>query len=173
MLVVSKNKKRKIILVLLAVLVIIGVLIKGIPASLLSSVFSRFISMGMKSEGRMELWVTYLHLCTDSIENLFFGSSIYGNDIFGRLDYNLHNSFLQMHNTYGLSLLTIFIIGTVVSLKNSYKRKQYLIVLLGITFFIRACLDQMGFAFFTEIYFYYFLFYSSFKYMMSEEKGGK
>lgn len=118
--------------------------------------------MGIKSQGRSLIWKQYFGLAYGSLTNLLLGNPLEGIEIFEHYEYNLHNSFLQMHTTYGLPFSLIVVGGLAHSLYSCYKKKEYLIILLMATFLFRATTDQLGFAFFTEFLFYYFVFYSFF-----------
>ncbi len=165
----SPNSKQKFInAYFLGVAFIIFLFIVG-QTNIVNIGFSRFKTMGIKSQGRSLIWKQYFGLTYGSLTNLLLGNPLEGIEIFEHYEYNLHNSFLQMHTTYGLPFSLIVAGGLAHSLYSCYKKKEYLIILLMATFLFRATTDQLGFAFFTEFLFYYFVFYSFF----SEQKNKK
>ncbi|MBS5118696.1 MAG: hypothetical protein KHZ10_12685 [Clostridium sp.] len=124
-----------------------------------SNAFSRFQSMGFSNDGRNAIWTAYAHAVLSNPLDFFFGGRIADNLIISKFEYNLHNTFLQIHFTYGITFLLVIIIGITRCIKKLSKQKNYLFVILLLSFCLRAMLDQLGYAYFTEVFIYIFMFW--------------
>ena len=143
-----------------AVICMLLVIILVMQTGIYKVLFGRFFEQGLKSPGRSVLWGYYFEQMLESAKNLFFGVDITDFWLAQHYEYNLHNTFLQMHYTFGL----FFSVGVFFYLANAavrmWKSEDQLRVLLLAVFILRAFLDQMGFSFFTEFMIYYFVFYT-------------
>ena len=158
----QEDYKKRILFVYSGIFLVVFMAVVGKELGIVDVWFSRFEMLGMKSQGRSLIWNQYFSLVFHSLKNLIFGCSLQNIEIFERYAFNLHNSFLQMHCTYGLVFSMAVLFGLMTSLWKCYQNKEFLVMLLEIVFLFRASTDEMGFAFFTEFLFYYFLLYCLF-----------
>lgn len=148
--------KKNIIYVVLAMSIIF---VLYLNISLFVPYFERLQELGLSNDGRSLIWEKYLKIVTSTKEDLFFSPNIQKIALFKQFDYNFHNSFFQMHHQYGLLFMIGYLMMFVQFIILCLKNKKHIIMVCGIMFMLRAFFDQMGYAFFTEIFFYYFILY--------------
>lgn len=152
--------KIKFLFMITFIFIVIALLFAPEVLSQYAKLFERFQSMGLGSAARGQIWMIYLHDLFNSLFNVLFGVKIEGVQAIEAFQRNLHNTFLQMHYTYGLIFCLMMVCYTVKSGIKMIKEKSYLMILLLITFLIRANIDQLGYAFYSEVFIYFFAFYS-------------
>lgn len=93
------------ILLALAVVFLFLILVLVMQTGIYEVLFGRFFEQGLKSPGRSVLWGYYLEQMFQTRENFFFGVNITDFWLAEHYAYNLHNTFLQMHYTFGFFFL--------------------------------------------------------------------
>ncbi len=153
----STNKWYRLFLIGVSILCIVVMLAFILGASeLFNSLFGKFLSMGLDSNGRMSIWGTYIQDCLYSWQDFFFGGNAY---LAHPDDGNLHNIFLQMHASFGLifTVVNVWVIcGFII---RSIKKKDIFITCLLIGFLVKAFFDKIVFLGYNEIVYFYFMFY--------------
>ena len=154
-----RNGAKKNIIYVTAAIVVVFVLYLNI--SLFVPYFERLQELGLSNDGRSIIWQEYLRLATNTRADLFLAPNIQSVALFNLFDYNFHNSFLQMHHQYGLIFMIVYLVLFIKFGIMCFKHKKYITLVCGLMFIVRAFFDQMGYAFFTEIFFYYFILYKN------------
>ena len=159
---VIKNNGMKVLMVVFIALVFLGayIFILCQDEMYLSNYYnvklSGFSEKGMDSNGRSDIWNTFLINNKSSISYFLFASNT--ND--AMKDGNLHNSFLQGYASFGVLgflILVIFILNAFITI---IKKKDFFLVILFMALLLRAFTDRVFFQGYCEPYLYYFIFYS-------------
>lgn len=106
-----------------------------LSASVPSTVSDDFgFARGFNDEARTRIYTEYLNCALSSREGLFFGVKTQGNPIFSRFDYNLHNSYLELHSQYGLLGFLIFLLLGISALQRLGRERNWgaIVVLLSV-----------------------------------------
>lgn len=113
---------------------------------------------------RSFLWAEYIKGIFDSLGNFFLG--VPGNDPAYRFLHhyygNPHNSYLVVHEKFGLLGFLIIIYVIIKTAWLSVKRKEWVITATLILVFIRSFFDWTAFPGLYDVMFWYYIFYISF-----------
>lgn len=154
---ISVRGYKRLLFLSFAVLILLIITITPSILKRYSVLFARFADYGIESSGRTEILKEYFEQIISSPTNLFFGCRVNNCPSILRFNLNLHNTFLQMHFTYGIIFSLVVILLSVKACKNAWSNGSQLFVMLFITYIIRSMVDQIGYAFFGEIFIYYFI----------------
>lgn len=158
----NKNIRRLMGLAIVIVLLTVGFYVAVWDGYLIESFlrrnFSAFFTRGMDSNGRDEIWGTFLKNNGKSVLNFLFGSD----SSLAMNDGNLHNSFLQSYASFGMIGFVVIIVLVVRAFATGIKEKDYLWLILFSCLVLRAVTDRVFFQGYCEMYLYYFLFYYSY-----------
>gem|GEM_PF-5192791 len=100
---------------------------------------SRFASVGFSSNGRLEIWKSYLSAV--DIKSLLIGYAPESTP-----DIGMHNSYLYMTSTYGM-ISIIFFVGTAVALHRLKKVSWFYVMLMGIWLIYSLAEDVLPFSY--------------------------
>lgn len=118
--------------------------------------FERLRKSKITEDPRINIASEYL-ANIDTLEKLMFGYLDKDNLTFKKYEYNLHNSILRAHYSYGLGgfiLIIFFVLGTI---KIGVKSKKHGVVALAL--FCRILTDDLAFyASYDFLFYYYILF---------------
>lgn len=124
-----------------------------------SGYFEKFQYAGIQSGERNNIWKLFFDTCTTSFHDFMLGGNPGIINIANKNhEGNLHNSFLQMYATMGFIFFIVNMILLISALISDFKRKKFWILLIMMTFLIRAFTDKMMFRGFCEVLYYYYLF---------------
>lgn len=123
--------------------------------SYLQQSFDAFFSRGADSNGRFEIWGTFLKNNGKSLIAYLFASDA----SLARPDGNLHNSFLQAYAAFGFIGFIVTAVMLIRAFIKGLKEKDFLWLVLFIGLMMRAFTDKVFFQGYCEIYLYYFLLY--------------
>ena len=157
------NKKLKGLLGLLIGIVIIVTVFYFLQTEKYVSIsinegFSAFKDRGIDSNGRREIWLTFLSNNKLGIIPFLFGS----NASMTRADGNLHNSFLQSYASFGI----VGFIALLILIIHAFFKG---ILFAGLL--LRAFTDRVFFQGYCELYLYYFVFYHLYHRKISQNTG--
>ena len=125
---------------------------------LINTKFSAFAQRGYDSNGRFEIWSTFVNNNNKSIGDFLFGSDA----TLAMGDGNLHNSFLQCYASFGILGFVLVIALTIRAFFGGIHKKAFFWLILFGGFILRAVTDRVFFQGYCEVYLYYFLFYESY-----------
>ena len=119
-------------------------------------VFGKFRKMGMESNGRADIWLHFISNSFSSIKDFILGAN--PSKIFN--DGNLHNSYLQMYANFGFVffLSNVFITIFILIYYSRKRSRNIWLLILFVTFIVRALLDRVCFRGHCEILYFYFIF---------------
>lgn len=112
---------------------------------------------GLNSYSRLGIISSYINESSYNIKNLIFGVDLAGSQSFSLFSNNLHNSFLTAHAYYGLLGLLGIIILIINAIRNYYKRKNWLFIILFVTVLVRASTDIIAFPGYLDSICYFFI----------------
>ena len=149
----NKNRTRIFLyLFLMSALLFVFVCWDQIMELLLSDKnFGKFVIYGFNSNGRSNIWGTFLCNSTSNVINFVAGAD--PREILE--DGNLHNSFLQMWAAMGFIFFTVNIILLIICIVKKTKEKNWYYLLILGTFLVRAFFDKMMYRWYGEILFYF------------------
>lgn len=159
------NKKSKVLMGFLIafVLLTMGFYLLQLNGSIIESFLKRnfvaFFQRGTDSNGRNEIWGTFIQNNKNSLEALLFGS----NTFLAMTDGNLHNSFLQIYASFGVFGFITLIALLIRALFVGIQKKQYLWLIFFCGLMLRALTDRVFFQGYCELYLYYFIFYFAYQ----------
>lgn len=140
------KRSREYILTCLGLVLLIALLIPFIPLiahnASVEGALSRFSTLGMYGTGRMGIWGEYIEHMLSSFKKTLFGVNYSELKQMIRYKNNLHNSFLNLHASYGL-VFVLFVIGQIY--KNCLlciKEKKWVYISVMTVFFFRALTDK-------------------------------
>ncbi len=127
-----------------------------------SIIMEYFIARGGLKSSRIRFWAEYIVQTVSSIKNILFGTNVSNIGIGQELDFNPHNSFIEIHMHNGIfTLMIVFIMLA----KNGYisiKKQNYIYIVCMISIMIRAFTDHVFWpAYGTPILFYFMFYYDN------------
>ncbi|MBQ9032160.1 MAG: hypothetical protein IJ106_12015 [Parasporobacterium sp.] len=161
---IHKGQRRKYIIAVIIVSAF-SIFGKTIYDQILSTgSLNKFASMGMDSNGRSAIWWGFIKDCTSSVTNFIIGGNPDKLMIDGG---NIHNSFLQLYASLGIFFFIFAMVLFISSIIRVCKNKDWWILLLVLTFAVRAFTDKLMYRGYFEIVFYIILFY---KFVVNEKR---
>ena len=151
------NKGRiGVLLKIIAILIIAMIAMNLYFDSYIESLSAKIDRYGYSSV-RTEIWKEYLNSAFDSVWNLIFGVPIsYSNTpTFARYSGNPHNAFIMLHIKYGLVGFLCVCATSIFFVIKYFKKKNYLSLIVFITWFIRSMFDWTGFPGIFDVLFFY------------------
>lgn len=133
-----------------------------------TNVFTMFTQNGLRSI-RIVMWKAYFKIIKSSIFYLIFGAPLNTNTYEfynSRYGMNLHNSFLALHEYYGLVPFVLILICIIKAISYYKDEKMYLQVILLMSLLIRSSTDNILFSTHNIPLFGFFVFYA-----MNSRKG--
>ncbi len=115
----------------------------------------KFGSRGMIDSARLEIWATFFKNNTNSVVDFLCGSDI---STF-RVDNNVHNSFLQCYEDFGLIAFCGLVVLSVKAVIDGIRQRDLFWTILILTLFLRAFTDKLFYSSYCELFLYYFLMY--------------
>lgn len=162
-------KKKKIELYkYVAVVLMIGILVilqyeqisKFIESFLTGSqaLKKRLTSEGFSDSIREEIISNYFSLVNKNPLYFLFGVSIYDNNFFSVVDFNLHNSYLTLHAYHGLFGMLFVLSLLIVAIFKMIRNKKFLYLALIFAIMIRIFTDIIALPGYLDISLYVFIF---------------
>ena len=157
----TADKYKKILFVLIAIFIVIAIIIAPSILKRYSVYFQRFIDNGFESDGRSAILNEYFNRIISNPVDAILGVNLKYCPTALYYNINFHNTILQMHFTYGIIFSFAVIYLSIKSCKNFIKNKKQILAILFLSYVVRSVLDQVGYAFYGEIFIYYFIFEGS------------
>ncbi|MBP5368799.1 MAG: hypothetical protein J6Z01_10145 [Bacteroidales bacterium] len=151
---ISANKKVLIgFLVLLSIIFFHSLLLDRLSDY---EIFGKFKKMGMESNGRADIWLKFINNSFSSFKDFILGAN--PAKIF--TEGNLHNSYLQMYANFGFVFFisNVFITILILIYYSRKRSRNIWLLILFVTFIVRALLDRVCFRGHCEILYFYFIF---------------
>ncbi len=127
-----------------------------------TNAFTQFAQNGLVSI-RTVMWANYLDLIKGNVFYLFFGASLNANNYQfynSRFGINLHNTFMSLHEYYGL-IMFVTVIWTFIKTFLLFKQeRKYIQMILLIALMMRSFSDNMLFSTHNVPLFGFFIFYA-------------
>lgn len=151
---IGANKKVLIgFLVLLSIIFFHSLLLERLSDY---EIFGKFKKMGMESNGRADIWLKFINNSFSSFKDFILGAN--PAKIF--TEGNLHNSYLQMYANFGFVFFisNVFITILILIYYSRKRSRNIWLLILFVTFIVRALLDRVCFRGHCEILYFYFIF---------------
>ena len=134
------KKRKKLIYVLIALAVLLGMAIFIINANKL---LSRFFEAEEYTITRSDMWKEYLTVTGSSVKSIILGPPLTTCPLILEEGYNIHNSYFMVHSYTGIVGFLAVIAGGIGYLVMCIKKKEYNLLFLAVTFLVRAMTDYL------------------------------
>lgn len=143
---------------LIVLLIVVGILFTKFYDKLFYEAISRLTSQKLIENERVEILQNYYELAKNSFSYALFG--VPRNDIalVNYLNGNFHNSYLSLHNMFGIVGVITIICLAVKSTVHSIKISNWLLVVLMLSLLLRAYTDDLCFVGYYDSLLYYLFF---------------
>lgn len=116
---------------------------------------NKFLNYGMDNNGRSMVWSQFISTCTESVWNFLVGGDP---RILEYIEFNVHNSFLQLYASFGFLPFIIVMSLFVYRILLFGLRRNYWMLVIIVGFIARAMTDKLMYRGYHEIVFYIILF---------------
>lgn len=124
--------------------------------TLIKTMIENFNKFGLESS-RTIIWSQYIEEIFRSSKNFFLGAPLKNNSLFAFYNFNLHNSFLNLHAKYGLIIMMSMILLIINSFFYFIRKRDIFYILLIVVLLFRSMTDLTSFSGPFDILWYYII----------------
>ncbi len=157
----GKNGKRALLLWIVFLIAAILVYLRNYNVIDVFLRLGKFRVAGLDNSDRLYIWNSYFSKTKESALYFLVGAPLNEIPIIAHFAGNIHNSFLQLHSYGGVFICIITAILMLKSLITYIRNKQYIILILMLSFTIRGTTDKYIFGQYGMPIMLFFIFYSA------------